>query len=246
MVCVCPCSLALSAAASAACVRCGARRGGASRRSTSTARRQSAATDRAAAACRVRAGHKLSPPAGDVVPARFNFSLWPERGGISRTRSAASSTTTANLACNSPSVSQRRARAAISATWLYGLRGLIWCKKPICRPSDRQFETFLQISRGAARCKTLKWHNLRRYLHCQIGYDAQAACPLALIWSHAVRPGGHSGRGDGQGGVLRLGVSAGFANRAAASIFAGRCVLNCKRCARLVDLYCCYISALHL
>ena len=56
----------------------------------------------------------------------------------------------------SPSVSQRRARAAISATWLYGLRRLIWCKKPICRPSDRQFETFLQISRGAARCKTLK------------------------------------------------------------------------------------------
>ena len=28
--------------------------------------------------------------------------------------------------------------------------------------------------------------------------------------------------------------------------FTGRCALNCKRCAYLVDYYCCYISALHL
>ena len=39
-------------------------------------------------------------------------------------------------------------------------------------------------------------------------------------------------------------MGAGFAGRRQCS-FAGRCALNCKRCAYLVDYYCCYISALH-
>ena len=74
--CVCARALSLSLRRRL-CVRCGARRGGASRRSTPAARRQSAATDRAAAACRVRAGQKLSPPAGDVVRRAAIFRYGP-------------------------------------------------------------------------------------------------------------------------------------------------------------------------